>query len=615
MGRSFARPTLINRLENYAAAEYYHSPSDTWYQMAERDGKYFQRQYQIGSDKKPINVTETEIDFILGSGNHARTYLHRTPANQLIELPLGWYSEKGGYWAMNPGYDHPDHPALSRAIPYGCMFCHNAYPEVPANRDPRADPVFLNVPEGIDCQRCHGDGGKHIALARASDAQPEAIRQAIVNPARLPRDRQMDVCLQCHMEPKSASPSSLIVRYERQPFSFAPGESLADFRLHFDPKAPKEDRLEVVGSSAWRLMQSQCFLQSQGALTCITCHDPHRETQPPAREICAQCHGEKMAALIGAHSHTANPDCVSCHMPKRRTSDAVHVVVTDHLIQSMPPARDLLAPLSEAAETDNAALIVPSYPSKLGASDKLYLGIAQVNEKSNRTQGIATLSAAIAEFAPAAAEYYLQLGDALRASRRFAEAIAPYEEAVRREPGSAATHERLAFGLTRVRQFERADREFAEATRLAPGDAVLWKDLGISYLERGRMPEAASAFQKSLALDASLQEAHNGLGGAQLKIGNIVSAEAEFREAIRLRPNYAEAHHNLAYLLSTAGRFADARYHFEQSLRINPANAETRCDYAVMLNRAGLPAEAKQQIETVLKSDPRNARALDLLKR
>ncbi len=52
---------------------------------------------------------ERRVDYILGSENHARTYLHRTSANTLIELPLGWYAEKGCYWAMNPGYDLGDH--------------------------------------------------------------------------------------------------------------------------------------------------------------------------------------------------------------------------------------------------------------------------------------------------------------------------------------------------------------------------------------------------------------------------------------------------------------------------------------------------------------------------
>ena len=33
---------------------------------------------------------------------------------------------------MNPGYDPPDHDALTRHIDYNCLFCHNAYPDKPA---------------------------------------------------------------------------------------------------------------------------------------------------------------------------------------------------------------------------------------------------------------------------------------------------------------------------------------------------------------------------------------------------------------------------------------------------------------------------------------------------
>jgi len=102
MGRSFYRPSAANRIEDYTQI-YYHRASDTYYAMVQHDGKYFQRQYQFDFDGKQTNVSEAGIDFIVGSGNHSRTYLHRTSRNTLIELPLAWYAEKGGYWAMNPG--------------------------------------------------------------------------------------------------------------------------------------------------------------------------------------------------------------------------------------------------------------------------------------------------------------------------------------------------------------------------------------------------------------------------------------------------------------------------------------------------------------------------------
>ena len=80
--------------------------------------------------------------FVIGSGAHARAYLHRTLRNTLVELPLAWYAEKGGYWAMNPGYHRPDHEGFRRKIGYDCMFCHNGYPNIPAGHDqPFAEPV------------------------------------------------------------------------------------------------------------------------------------------------------------------------------------------------------------------------------------------------------------------------------------------------------------------------------------------------------------------------------------------------------------------------------------------------------------------------------------------
>jgi len=43
--------------------------------MIDRDGKYFQRGWQIGCDGKETSVDEKRADFVVDSGKHARTYL------------------------------------------------------------------------------------------------------------------------------------------------------------------------------------------------------------------------------------------------------------------------------------------------------------------------------------------------------------------------------------------------------------------------------------------------------------------------------------------------------------------------------------------------------------
>ena len=97
---------------------------------------------------------------------------------------------------------------------------------------------------------------------------PTKIRASIVNPARLTPKLRMDICLQCHLEPTSTAIPSLIRRFNRGPFSFRPGEPLADFLLAFDhaPGSPQAGKFEIVGSSAYRLRQVPLFPREQGGI-------------------------------------------------------------------------------------------------------------------------------------------------------------------------------------------------------------------------------------------------------------------------------------------------------------------------------------------------------------
>src|ERR1700693_3790206 len=160
MARSFFAPQTHNAIEDFAKApEYYHALSDSHYAMTVRNGQYYQRRWQLDGNGKEINIEELKIDYVMGSGNHARSYLHRTARGMLIELPLGWYPDQGGKWGMVPGSD-TSHPQTRRFISYKCMFCHNGYPQTPAgNTSAGSEPVFIGeLPNGIDCERCHGPG-------------------------------------------------------------------------------------------------------------------------------------------------------------------------------------------------------------------------------------------------------------------------------------------------------------------------------------------------------------------------------------------------------------------------------------------------------------------------
>jgi predicted CXXCH cytochrome family protein len=385
--------------------------------------------------------------------------------------------------------------------------------------------------------------------------------------------------------------------------------------FHFDhpPGTGHDDKFEIAGA-AYRLRRSACFLKSDGALGCTTCHNPHdiprgEVASQHYTSVCKQCHGTAFKQIVESGKHTRAGDCIGCHMPKRRTDDVVHAVMTDHYIQRQKPARDLLAPMLERQETDGNAYhgpvvlyysqSVPQEPDK-----DLYLAVAQVSHKANLNQGIQDLTAAIDKYRPDRMEFYLQLADAWKDSGQFDRALPLYEEAVRREPKSLIALQRFGFALRSAGQSAQAAEVLKRALAVDGRDAASWHQLGLVRLDQGSRSDALSAFQKAIELDPDLFEAHNSVGGVSFESGNLKQAESAFREALRIRPDYAEAHSNLANVLASENRFPEAAYHFEAALRFKPDFAAGRFNYGVALAKMNRLDEAQRQIEMALKLNP-----------
>ena len=616
MGRSFYRLQPENVVEDFTGNNaYYHKASDRHYQMIQRNGRYFQRRYQIGLDGSETNAIEKEVDFVVGSGNHSRTYLHQTVNGGLVELPLAWYSAEGGYWAMNPGYDRPGHEGFRRRVTYECIFCHNGYPELPAGSAlSGADPVFPGeIPSGIDCQRCHGPGREHVEAVKTG-SDPAQIRGAIVNPSTLEPERQMEVCLQCHLEPTSSQLPNSLRRFERGVFSYRPGEPLSDYELFFDhaPGTGHDDKFQIA-HHGYRLRMSACFQQSAGQLTCTTCHNPHDASRGEAATrqyvaVCQTCHQDRIETLVQAGRHTASGDCLSCHMPKRRTEDVVHVVMTDHFIQRRKPPKDLLAPLAETPET-YVGEVRPYYPPGLSSTgiDELYIAVAQVKHNSNLKAGIPRLREAIEKYEPPRAEFYFELAKAYSETGRLDEAVPFYQQALQRDPDFWPALHRLGLALAQSGSLEQSANALQRARELAPAVAVLSNDLGLTYLRQGRLQDAVRSFREAAAADPDSPDAYNNLGGALHQQGDLPGAEQAFREAIRHQPDSAPAHDNLAKFLIANGDFEQAEHHFRKSIEADGRFAPARLDYGRALAQQNRSSEALEQLNVAIDLDPQSA--------
>jgi len=624
MAHAFYLPTASTTIDSPSKEhQFFHTASGTFYEMTQHNGKFYQRRWQQGFDGNPENAEELSIDSIMGSGNHARTYLHHEQDGTLIELPLAWYSEDGGHWGMNPGYDNA-HPMTRRPIAYECMFCHNGYPQIPptAHRDLSANPVYdATLPQGIDCQRCHGPGMAHVQLARTPGASLQQVRALILNPIRLSNDRQMEVCEQCHLETTSHLLPDRIRHYDREPFSYKAGQSLANFNAYFtrDPQYGRTDNFEIV-NAPYRLRQSQCYLKSQGALTCETCHDPHDLHKGPQAasyyaNICMKCHAATLPQQIALHKHPASNDCVSCHMPQRRTDDVVHAIMTDHLIQRLaPPAKVLLAPQQEATDTYHGPvkryLLDHQTPT---TNDALYDAAAQVIDSSNLQAGIPALADLIRTQHPDQPNFSIELGDAQRHNNNLPAAIDAYKDALKIDPLSSRAQRRLGATLGSAGQTDEALSVLHAAIEREPDNALLWYEQALIELKLGSTAQAIADFKKSLQLKPDFADAENNLGSALAQSGDATGAESAFHTALDINPYDSDTRANLGRLLAGEGDWKQAAFHLQKAVQLDQSNANAHADYAVVLLQLQRVPDAEAQAKEAIAADAKSPQAHDLL--
>jgi len=544
MGRSFHLPDAATDLGDWENARFYHEASDRYYEMFRRGSRLLIRRYRLDESGARVDVLERPVDYVMGSGERAVSYIFRTPQGRLYELPVSWYSQEKA-WAMAPGYDRANHPGFTRQINHKCMFCHNGYPAVtPEVARPGFDADVIwteELPLGIDCARCHGDGAEHARTANPA---------AIVNPAKLSPERSLEVCMQCHYETTTFRLPESMRRFDRSFYSYQPGEPLGDYVAHFDhaPGTGHDAKFEIV-SAAYRLRQSACF-QGLEAMTCLSCHNPHDRPEPAARAAryrsqCLECHSANLDA-----EHAARQNCVACHMPLRRTEDVVHVAMTDHKIARRPPPGDLLAARPEKTEAEQVyrGPVVQAYPPADEDLRDVYWAIAQVKERANLGPGLERLQQILDKGEADSATAWFELAEKLAEQGRSRRAEEAYREALEADPRHPQAWNNLGNLLADQGRIDAALEAYARAIAVTPYDSTIHVNRGLALIEAGRAPEALEAFAAAVQANPADPKAHAQYGAALLAAGRMAEAAGALRTALALEPSQQDARHNLELL-------------------------------------------------------------------
>ena len=284
-----------------------------------------------------LQTRSERIDIVTGSGVRGQTYLH-WDGDHLFELPVSYWTD-GHQWINSPGYENGT-ADFSRPVNPGCLECHATYIK-PLSSDALTNSYDkATLVAGISCETCHGPGANHIANQKTSRANNGS--QAILNPAKFSRDRQVDLCALCH---------NGIQREElAAAFSYVPGRPLSDY---FKPLQLAEvAHPDVHGDQVGLLRRSRCY-QSSASMTCSTCHDVHATERPAASysDRCLSCHQWQSCGMAKKVGHAITKNCIDCHMPVEPTNvivsetadKVVRAKMRNHWIKVYPAARMPLA--------------------------------------------------------------------------------------------------------------------------------------------------------------------------------------------------------------------------------------------------------------------------------
>jgi Flp pilus assembly protein TadD len=249
---------------------------------------------------------------LVGYDNHENPYIFRLSHYQTGQNS-GWVRTTGHSPDVHAGHDFLGKPIERLDGVYKCLFCHTTDPKAVLDH---SGPVAED--RAIGCERCHGPGGNHLKAIASKLGDT-----AIVNPAQAPGDARLRICGQCHSN-------------------------------HMESSLPRTDPfwIRFQGTTlAW----SRCYTDSAGAFDCMTCHDPHHDTDRSAAHYearCLACHSAEPMAVSKDNSQVFNfpgrrasrgsvcpvspaDRCIDCHMPPFE-SKPLHATFADHYIRVRP---------------------------------------------------------------------------------------------------------------------------------------------------------------------------------------------------------------------------------------------------------------------------------------
>lgn len=530
--------------------------------------------------KDTVHLRREKVDYIVGSGNHTNSHIYMVNG-YAFQIPFTYYTQVHRF-DLPPGFEGGHNSRFGRSLGLECISCHNGLPQLVLGSENK----YVHMPEGIDCERCHGPGSIHVSLKKRGILVDTArfTDYSIVNPKRLPVQLQNDVCARCHLQ------GTIVLKNNKSFYDYRPGIPLTTVMDVFLPVFEGGTEDLIMASHVERMMESRCFVASGGAMSCLQCHNPHHSVNQTPRSrfnnACTNCHNasrSKVCAKDENARQAVGNDCAHCHMPMRKSRDIPYVMITDHKI--INPEREDKRP-------------------------RVFRGLKAVNNPNVDpfTKGLG----------------YLREYETYHANPAYLDSAA---RLLRPAPKKTDTARFVAFvqyfflrneHKNTIRLVEKnggAEAVIAKLNRPSFDNLHAWTAyrIGQSFENEGSRKEALRFLDHAVRLAPFHMDFLNRYGSLLAHTGNFDQAAEVFRRVIAENPRNDMAHVNLGWCLQQQGRLFAAHESYTTALQLNPDNMQALLNLAGYHLSTGMPGMAKPLLLRALRIDPKRQDVRKLL--
>ncbi len=247
-----------------------------------------------------------------------------------------------------------------------------------------------------------------------------------------------------------------------------------------------------------------------------------------------------------------------------------------YLRADLPVAQVMVANVLEAQQrNEEANQVYQSISPKSWLTWSSRLRIAANLEAMEKTAEAEAMLRAMGKEMPERTDALTQLGTLMRTKERFADAVAVYDEAVKRVPKVEQRHWTVFYSrgiaLERSKQWPRAEADFLRALELQPEQPYVLNYLGYSWVDQGiNLDRGMEMIRKAVEQRPTDGFIVDSLGWAHYRLKNYEKAVEHLERAVELRPVDPTINDHLGDAYWKVGRTNEARFQWQRAQGLKP---------------------------------------------